>query len=57
MKSDLTVFIETLPAIISSLALLVGVFKGKAAFDDHHAMVAEQNLLKGKELSLRQEGK
>lgn len=55
MKSDLTVFIENLPAIISSLALLIGVFKGKAALDDRHAVQFEQNTLRGKELGLREQ--
>ena len=51
------VLIENLPAIIMATAVLVGVFKGKAALDDRHAIASEQNLLKGQELRLRGEGK
>lgn len=51
------VLIENLPAIIMATAVLVGVFKGKQALDDRHAIAAEQNLLKGQELKLRGEGK
>ena len=51
------VLIENLPAIIMATAVLVGVFKGKAALDDRHAILGEQNLLKGEELKLRSVGR
>lgn len=49
------VLIEHLPAIITALAALIAVVKGGKILDDHNAIRAEQNLLRGRELGIREQ--